>query len=116
MERGRGAWILDGTKIWITNGGLAEVFTVFAQTAVEKDGKTVDRITAFIVPRALDGVSSGPEEHKLGIRGSSTTEVHFEGVALPPDLVLGEVGEGFKVAMKVLNSGRLGLPRVVSAA
>ena len=66
----RGAWILDGTKIWITNGGLAEVFTVFAQTAVQKDGKTVDRITAFIVPRALDGVSSGPEEHKLGIRGS----------------------------------------------
>jgi acyl-CoA dehydrogenase family protein 9 len=105
----RGAWILDGTKIWITNGGLAEVFTVFAQTAVEKEGGTVDRITAFIVPRALDGVSTGPEEHKLGIRGSSTTEVHFEGVALPPDLVLGEIGGGFKVAMEVLNSGRLGL-------
>lgn len=105
----RGAWILDGTKIWITNGGTAEVFTVFAQTAVERDGKTVDRITAFIVPRSLEGVSSGPEEHKLGIRGSSTTEVHFEGVALPPDLVLGEIGGGFKVAMEVLNSGRLGL-------
>jgi acyl-CoA dehydrogenase family protein 9 len=105
----RGAWILDGTKIWITNGGLAEVFTVFAQTAVERDGKTVDRITAFVVPRSLEGVSSGPEEHKLGIRGSSTTEVHFENVALPPDLVLGEVGGGFKVAMEVLNSGRLGL-------
>jgi acyl-CoA dehydrogenase family protein 9 len=105
----RGAWILDGTKIWITNGGLAEVFTVFAQTAVQRDGKTVDRITAFIVPRSLEGVSSGPEEHKLGIRGSSTTEVHFESVALPPDLVLGEVGGGFKVAMEVLNSGRLGL-------
>ena len=105
----RGAWILDGTKIWITNGGIAEVFTVFAQTAVEREGKTVDRITAFIVPRSLEGVSSGPEEHKLGIRGSSTTEVHFEGVAVPPDLVLGEVGGGFKVAMEVLNSGRLGL-------
>lgn len=105
----RGAWILDGTKIWITNGGTAEIFTVFAQTAVERDGKTVDRITAFIVPRSLEGVSSGPEEHKLGIRGSSTTEVHFEGVALPPDLVLGEIGGGFKVAMEVLNSGRLGL-------
>jgi acyl-CoA dehydrogenase family protein 9 len=105
----RGAWILDGTKIWITNGGFAEVFTVFAQTAVQRDGKTVDRITAFIVPRSLEGVSSGPEEHKLGIRGSSTTEVHFESVALPPDLVLGEVGGGFKVAMEVLNSGRLGL-------
>ncbi len=105
----RGAWILDGTKIWITNGGIAEVFTVFAQTAVEREGKTVDRITAFIVPRSLEGVSSGPEEHKLGIRGSSTTEVHFEGVVVPPDLVLGEVGGGFKVAMEVLNSGRLGL-------
>jgi alkylation response protein AidB-like acyl-CoA dehydrogenase len=105
----RGAWILNGTKIWITNGGLAEVFTVFAQTAVEREGKTVDRITAFIVPRSLEGVSSGPEEHKLGIRGSSTTEVHFEGVAVPPELVLGEIGGGFKVAMEVLNSGRLGL-------
>ncbi len=103
------AWILDGTKIWITNGGLADVFTVFAQTEVEREGETVDRITAFIVPRALDGVSTGPEERKLGIKGSSTTEVHFEGVVLPPDLVLGEVGKGFKVAMEVLNSGRLGL-------
>jgi alkylation response protein AidB-like acyl-CoA dehydrogenase len=105
----KGAWILDGTKIWITNGGIAEVFTVFAQTAVERAGETVDRITAFVVPRSLAGVSSGPEEHKLGIRGSSTTEVHFESVVVPPDLVLGEVGGGFKVAMEVLNSGRLGL-------
>ena len=105
----RTAWILNGTKIWITNGGLAEVFTVFAQTAVEREGKSVDRITAFIVPRSLAGVSSGPEEHKLGIRGSSTTEVHFEDVAVPPELVLGEIGGGFKVAMEVLNSGRLGL-------
>jgi acyl-CoA dehydrogenase family protein 9 len=86
----RGAWVLSGSKIWITNGGIADVFTVFAQTAVEREGRTVDRITAFIVPRSLEGVSSGPEEHKLGIRGSSTTEVHFESVALPPDLVLGE--------------------------
>lgn len=105
----RDAWILNGTKIWITNGGFAETFTVFAQTAVERDGETVDRITAFIVPRSLAGVSSGPEEHKLGIKGSSTTEVHFEDVAVPADHVLGEVGKGFKVAMEVLNSGRLGL-------
>lgn len=103
----RGAWVLNGTKIWITNGGIAEVFTVFAQTPVEVDGAVKDRITAFIVPRELAGVSSGPEEHKLGIRGSSTTEVHFEDVALPPDLVLGEVGHGFKVAMEILNAGRL---------
>ena len=105
----RGAWILDGAKIWITNGGIAEVFTVFAQTAVERAGENVDRVSAFIVPRSLAGVSSGPEEHKLGIRGSSTTEVHFENVVVSPDLVLGEIGGGFKVAMEVLNSGRLGL-------
>jgi acyl-CoA dehydrogenase family protein 9 len=106
-DEGRGAWILNGTKIWITNGGIAGLYTVFAQTAVEVEGQLKDRITAFIVPRDLPGVSTGPEEHKLGIRGSSTTEVHFEDVALPPDLVLGEVGHGFKVAMEVLNAGRL---------
>lgn len=105
----RNGWVLNGTKIWITNGGFAEVFTVFAQTKVERNGETVDRITAFIVPRSLEGVSSGPEEKKLGIKGSSTTEVHFEDVLLPRDLLLGEVGKGFKVAMEVLNSGRLGL-------
>ncbi|MGH7563776.1 MAG: acyl-CoA dehydrogenase family protein, partial [Gemmatimonadota bacterium] len=108
-DSGQGAWILNGTKIWITNGGLAEVFTVFAQTPVEREGATADRITAFIVPRSLTGVSHGPEEHKLGIKGSSTTEVHFENVAVPSDHVLGEVGGGFKVAMGVLNAGRLGL-------
>ncbi|MDX1660653.1 MAG: acyl-CoA dehydrogenase family protein [Gemmatimonadota bacterium] len=105
----RDAWVLNGTKIWITNGGFAEVFTVFAQTEVERNGETKDRITAFLVPRSLDGVSSGPEEKKLGIKGSSTTEVHFEDVEVPAGLVLGEVGKGFKVAMEVLNSGRLGL-------
>lgn len=108
-DAARDAWILNGTKIWITNGALAEVFTVFAQTAVEREGATVDRITAFIVPRSLGGVSHGPEEHKLGIKGSSTTEVHFEDVAVPSDHVLGEVGGGFRVAMGVLNAGRLGL-------
>jgi acyl-CoA dehydrogenase family protein 9 len=105
----RDAYTLNGTKIWITNGGFAEVFTVFAQTEVERDGEIVDRITAFIVPRSLGGVTSGPEEHKLGIRGSSTTEVHFENTVVPADHVLGDVGHGFKVAMGVLNSGRLGL-------
>jgi len=108
-DGGRNAWILDGTKIWITNGGVADVFTVFAQTEIEDGGERKDRITAFVVPRELEGVSTGPEERKLGIRGSSTTEVHFEGVVAGPEHVLGEVGHGFKVAMEVLNSGRLGL-------
>jgi len=106
-DEARGAWILSGTKIWITNGGIADLFTVFAQTSVDRGGETKDRITAFLVPRELEGVTTGPEEHKLGIRGSSTTELHFENVALPPDLVLGEVGNGFKVAMEILNGGRL---------
>ncbi|MCK5438341.1 MAG: acyl-CoA dehydrogenase family protein [Gemmatimonadetes bacterium] len=105
----REAYILNGTKIWITNGGFAETFTVFAQTEVERDGELVDRITAFIVPRSLGGVTSGPEEHKLGIRGSSTTEVHFENTMVPANHVLGDVGHGFKVAMGTLNAGRLGL-------
>ncbi len=109
FDAAREAWILNGTKIWITNGALADVFTVFAQTRVPRDGGQVDRITALVVPRTLPGVSHGPEEHKLGIRGSSTTEVHFEDVAVPADHVLGEVGDGFKVAMGILNAGRLGL-------
>jgi acyl-CoA dehydrogenase family protein 9 len=102
------SWLLNGTKIWITNGGLADFFTVFAQTDVELDGERKDRITAFIVERA-HGVRSGPEEHKLGIRGSSTTALYFEDVRVPPQNVLGEPGKGFKVAMQILNSGRLGL-------
>ena len=102
-------WILDGSKLWITNGGFADVFTVFAQTEVEVDGKLQDRITAFIVERAFGGVTSGPEEHKLGIKGSSTTAIHFDGCKVPKDNVIGEVGGGFKIAMTILNNGRFGL-------
>jgi acyl-CoA dehydrogenase family protein 9 len=99
-------YILNGSKIWITNGGFADVFTVFARTSPPEGGKP--KITAFIVERGM-GVKSGPPEHKLGIRGSSTTEVFFEDVRVPKKNVLGDVGRGFKVAMEVLNSGRLGL-------
>lgn len=98
-------WLLEGSKMWITNGGFAEVFTVFAQTEVE--GK--DRITAFIVERAFGKLTSGPEEHKLGIKGSSTTTLHFDGCPVPVANVLGEVGGGFKIAMTILNNGRFGL-------
>jgi acyl-CoA dehydrogenase family protein 9 len=103
-----GSFRLSGNKIWITNGGLADLFTVFAQTEVEKDGQKRDRITAFIVERGF-GVKSGREEHKLGIKGSSTTALYFEDVPVPAENVLGEVGGGFKVAMEILNNGRLGL-------
>ncbi|PRQ07684.1 acyl-CoA dehydrogenase family protein [Enhygromyxa salina] len=102
-------WLLNGGKLWITNGGFAEVLTVFAQTPVEIDGKLQDRITAFIVERGFGGVESGPEEHKLGLKGSSTTAIHFEDCKVPAVNVLGEVGGGFKVAMTILNNGRFGL-------
>ncbi|EYF03638.1 acyl-CoA dehydrogenase family protein [Chondromyces apiculatus] len=100
-------YVLNGSKIWITNGGFADVFTVFARTSALEEGKK-PRLTAFIVDRSA-GVKSGPEEHKLGIRGSSTTELFFEDVRVPVENVLGEAGKGFRVAMEVLNSGRLGL-------
>jgi acyl-CoA dehydrogenase family member 9 len=100
-------YVLNGSKIWITNGGFADVFTVFARTSAPDAGQK-PKITAFIVDRGM-GVKNGPPEHKLGIRGSSTTEVFFEDVRVPKNNILGEVGRGFKVAMEVLNSGRLGL-------
>jgi acyl-CoA dehydrogenase family protein 9 len=100
-------YILNGSKIWITNGGFADIFTVFARTSAIEEGKK-PRITAFIVEREM-GVKNGPNEHKLGIRGSSTTEIFLDDVRVPKENVLGEPGKGFKVAMEVLNSGRLGL-------
>ncbi|XP_068626379.1 very long-chain specific acyl-CoA dehydrogenase, mitochondrial [Battus philenor] len=102
-------YILNGSKIWISNGGIAEIMTVFAQTPVEKDGKTVDKVTAFIVERSFGGVSSGPPENKMGIRCSNTTEVYYEDVRVPVRNVLGGLGNGFKVAMNILNNGRFGM-------
>ncbi len=100
-------YILNGSKIWITNGGFADVFTVFARTSAPDSG-VKPRITALIVERG-EGLTNGPSEEKMGIRGSSTTEIFFDDVKVPVENVLGEPGRGFKVAMSVLNSGRLGL-------
>ncbi|XP_053324580.1 complex I assembly factor ACAD9, mitochondrial [Spea bombifrons] len=103
-------FILNGSKIWISNGGLADIFTVFARTeVVDKDGVTKDKITAFIVERAFGGVTHGKPEDKLGIRGSNTCELHFENTKIPVENVIGEVGGGFKVAMNILNSGRFSM-------
>ena len=104
-----GSWLLNGQKLWTTNGGIAQFFTVFAKTPVTIDGYTEDKITAFIVEGDRPGFSRGPEEKKLGIKASSTVSLYFDNVVLPADSVLGEVGKGFKVAMRVLNFGRLGL-------
>ncbi|XP_059050560.1 very long-chain specific acyl-CoA dehydrogenase, mitochondrial [Achroia grisella] len=102
-------FILNGSKIWISNGGIAEIMTVFAQTPIEKDGKTVDKVTAFVVERSFGGVSSGPPENKMGIKCSNTAEVYFEDVRVPARCVLGGLGNGFKVAMNILNNGRFGM-------
>jgi len=104
-------YILNGGKIWISNGGFAEVFTVFAQTPVKQaDGSTKEKVSAFIVERGFGGVTNGQPEKKMGIKGSNTAEVHFENVKIPVENLLGEEGEGFKVAMNILNNGRFGIP------
>jgi alkylation response protein AidB-like acyl-CoA dehydrogenase len=95
------AYVLDGQKMWITNGGFADLFTVFAQVGG-------DRFTAFLVERGM-GVVSGREEPKLGLDGSSTTALILENVRVPASNVLGKVGEGHRVAFNVLNLGRLKL-------
>jgi alkylation response protein AidB-like acyl-CoA dehydrogenase len=104
VKNSDGTWTLNGEKIWITNGGTADFFTVFARTESE-----AGKITAFIVERSFDGVSSGPKEDKMGIRASCTTTVRFDNVRVPAECLLGEEGKGFKVAMAVLNNGRTGL-------
>jgi acyl-CoA dehydrogenase family protein 9 len=99
-------WVLNGSKLWITNGGIAQFFTVFAKTGGQAER---GNMTAFVVTRDMAGVSVGPHEDKMGLRASSTTMVHFDNVRVPVGNVLGEVGKGFRVAMKILNSGRSGL-------
>jgi acyl-CoA dehydrogenase family protein 9 len=99
-------WVLNGNKLWITNGGIADFFTVFAKTD-EEGGR--GKMTGFIVTSDMEGVSIGPHEDKMGLRASSTTTVHLDNVRVPNNNVLGEIGQGFKVAMSILNSGRTGL-------
>merc|ERR1712223_1274598 len=109
-------YILTGSKIWISNGGIAEALTVFAKTPVvdPKSGETVEKVSAFIVERAFGGVSHGPPEKKMGIKCSNTAEVYFENTPVPVENVIGEVGEGFKVAMQILNNGRFGMAAALS--
>jgi len=96
-----GSFVLNGEKMWITNGGFADLFVVFAKV----DG---EQFTAFLVERGF-GVKSGKEEHKMGLHGSSTTALIFQDVKVPAENVLGEVGKGHKVAFNVLNFGRFKL-------
>ncbi|HBB57931.1 MAG TPA: acyl-CoA dehydrogenase [Chitinophagaceae bacterium] len=95
-------YILNGQKCWITNGGFAHVYTVFAKV----DG---DKFTAFIVERGTPGFTQGPEEDKMGIKGSSTVQLYFQDCKIPVDNLLGELGKGHKIAFNILNLGRLKL-------
>ncbi len=92
-------WILNGSKCFITNAGFADVFTVFAKV----DGKP----SAFVVDRNTEGFSIGGEEHKLGLKGSSTCTIHFDNAKIPRGHLLGEIGQGAKIALNILNTGRL---------
>ncbi len=95
-------YILNGQKVWITNGGFADVYTVFAKIDGEK-------FTAFILERGMEGFTQGPEEHKMGIKGSSTVQLYFQDCKVPVENVLGEIGRGHIIAFNILNIGRLKL-------
>ncbi len=102
-------WVLNGTKQWITNGGIADLFTVFVQTEDPGSAKKERAMTGFILTRGMEGLTTGKSEKKMGLRGSSTTDVIMENVRVPADHMLGPRGHGFKIAMEILNQGRLSL-------
>lgn len=108
-------YTMNGGKLWISNGGIADLFTVFAKTQIPdpSSGEMKEKITAFIVERG-EGVSHGPPDKKLGIRASNTAALHFDEVRVPAENVLGGEGNGFKVAMNILNNGRFGMAAALS--
>lgn len=93
-------YVLNGQKMWITNGGFADIFTVFAK--IEDD----ENLSAFIIEKGYEGITMNPEEKKMGIKGSSTRQIFFNDVKVPKENLLGERGEGFKIALNILNIGR----------
>lgn len=101
------SWIINGTKVFITNGGDAETYVILART--DRDAKKHHGISAFIVEKDTPGFSFGKKEQKMGIRSSPTMELVFENCQIPYDNLLGEQGEGFRVAMKTLDGGRIGI-------
>ncbi|MFF7609783.1 acyl-CoA dehydrogenase family protein [Streptomyces parvulus] len=100
-----GDWVIDGTKAWITHGGVADFYTVMARTG--EDGPR--GITAFLVPADAEGLSAAVPEKKMGLKGSPTAQIHFDGVRVPDDRRLGDEGQGFAIALSALDSGRLGI-------
>lgn len=104
-----GTYTINGQKLWITNAGMAGFYSVFAKTEHDENGKRVEKISCFIVEKEREGVSFGEKEDKMGIRASETRAVYFDNVKIPASNLLGEAGKGFKIAMNVLNTGRLSL-------
>jgi alkylation response protein AidB-like acyl-CoA dehydrogenase len=102
-------YLLNGQKIWITNGGFADVYTVFAKVEGENLPAGQGGFTAFILERDFEGFTRGPEEHKMGIKGSSTVQLYFQDCKVPVENVLGEIGRGHIIAFNILNIGRLKL-------
>ncbi len=102
-------YTINGQKLWITNGGMAGFYSVFAKTEHEENGQKVEKITCFIVEKEREGISFGEKEDKMGIRASETRAVFFDNVKVPASNIIGEAGKGFKIAMNVLNTGRLSL-------
>jgi alkylation response protein AidB-like acyl-CoA dehydrogenase len=98
-------WVITGTKAWITHGGVADFYTVMARTGEEGPRG----ITAFLVPADAEGVSAAAPEKKMGMKGSPTAQVHFDGVRVPDGRRIGDEGQGFAIALSALDSGRLGI-------
>ncbi|NGN65279.1 acyl-CoA dehydrogenase [Streptomyces sp. A7024] len=98
-------WVIEGTKAWITHGGVADFYTVLARTG----GPGARGISAFLVPGDAPGVSAAAPERKMGLKGSPTAQVHFDGVRVPDARRIGDEGQGFAIALSALDSGRLGI-------
>ncbi|WP_156721437.1 acyl-CoA dehydrogenase family protein [Streptomyces apocyni] len=103
--RDGGDWVITGTKAWITHGGLADFYTVLARTG----GEGARGITAFLVPGDAEGLSAAAPERKMGMKGSPTAQLHFDGVRVPDARRIGDEGQGFAIALSALDSGRLGI-------
>lgn len=99
-------YLLNGSKLFITNGGEADTYIVFAKTNPERGSRGM---SAFIVEKTMEGFSVGKDEHKMGLHGSRTVQLHFENIQVPVENRLGEEGEGFRIAMANLNAGRIGI-------
>ena len=103
-------YILNGQKMWITNGGFADLFTVFAK--IENDRV----LSAFLVESSWEGITMNPEENKMGIKGSSTRQIFFNDVKIPVENLLGKRGQGFRIALNILHVGRIKLGATVIGA